>query len=500
MATDDGGYGTPDAPTGANGLKGPAGSTPPAAKPPAAKTTTAPKPASKPAASSPVPGPTYASPVPVDMGIEGLDAFMLAIGGAESGGNYNATNKDSGAHGKYQIMPSNWPAWSREAGIPGAPQTPANQERVARFKMAQYYRQFGSWGAVAVAWYAGPGAAAAWVKNPNAPRFTRKQGQYPSINDYVRITTGKMGSSTGGTSGATGTMSTTQALNMDDLAAQYGYVAGFFNSDPELRKLLNDAVNNPGGPWSPEEFQRRLRTTSWYKTHSNTDREWTALKARDPAGAEQQLQQMRDEVSNIARTLGVDLSQGRLNHIATTAIRFGYAPNKIADWVASELRYDPSKPPGGQAGGLIARLKAAAKAQLVPISDATLQDWARQILQGNQTEEAFNANYLVKQAKSRFSYLAEHLDAGGTVAQYFEPYRQMAAQLLEISPDAVDLADPKYLRVLDQTGADGKRTAMSLADASDYFRSLPDFRKTKQAGQQVAGMASTFLKAFGQVA
>lgn len=128
-----------------------------------------------------------------------VDKFMQAIGGQESGGNYRSVNTDSGAAGKFQIMPGNWPSWSREAGLgPNASRTPQNQDRVARFKMQQYKQQFGSWQAVAVAWYAGPAAAAEWLRHPQASRFTRPQQsngrQYPSINTYVDQVTARMGS------------------------------------------------------------------------------------------------------------------------------------------------------------------------------------------------------------------------------------------------------------------------------------------------------------------
>ena len=42
----------------------------------------------------------------------GLARFMYAMGQVESGGNYTARNPTSGAYGKYQIMPSNWPSWA----------------------------------------------------------------------------------------------------------------------------------------------------------------------------------------------------------------------------------------------------------------------------------------------------------------------------------------------------------------------------------------------------
>lgn len=124
-----------------------------------------------------------------------LDRFMGAVSGQESGGDYSAVNASSGAAGKYQVMPSNWGPWAEEAGLGrGAPRTPENQEIVVRHKMAQYYAQFGDWGAVAVSWYAGPSAAAAWLKNPQADRFNRRQGggKYPSVNEYVRQVLGRM--------------------------------------------------------------------------------------------------------------------------------------------------------------------------------------------------------------------------------------------------------------------------------------------------------------------
>ena len=39
--------------------------------------------------------------------------FLYALGQVESGGSYTARNPTSGAYGKYQILPSNWPAWAK---------------------------------------------------------------------------------------------------------------------------------------------------------------------------------------------------------------------------------------------------------------------------------------------------------------------------------------------------------------------------------------------------
>ena len=119
-----------------------------------------------------------------------FDNLVAAIGGQESGGNYNAKNGRTGASGKYQIMPDNWPSWSREAGLPaGAEMTPENQEIVARFKLKQYYDKYGARGA-AIAWYGGEGALS---YSANAMNKKQGNGDEPSINEYADSVLKRMG-------------------------------------------------------------------------------------------------------------------------------------------------------------------------------------------------------------------------------------------------------------------------------------------------------------------
>ena len=93
---------------------------------------------------------------------DALDHFMAGISLAESGsttGVYDAENP-SGAYGRYQIMPQYWDGWADEAGISGANiRDPAAQDRVARYKLGQYYDTYGSWDLAAMAWRLGPSVA-----------------------------------------------------------------------------------------------------------------------------------------------------------------------------------------------------------------------------------------------------------------------------------------------------------------------------------------------------
>ena len=88
----------------------------------------------------------------------GINRFLYALGQVESGGNYYARNATTGAYGKYQIMPSNWPAWAKlYVGSSTAPWTPVNQEKVARGKVTALWNWLDTWENVAHWWLTGSG-------------------------------------------------------------------------------------------------------------------------------------------------------------------------------------------------------------------------------------------------------------------------------------------------------------------------------------------------------
>jgi hypothetical protein len=103
----------------------------------------------------------------------GLARFMAAVGSVESGGNYEARNQVSGAYGKYQIMPANWPGWARRyLGSANAKQTPRNQDRVAAGKMTSLHGWLGNWRRVAYWWLTGSSKTSGWSKY--AKRYVAK--------------------------------------------------------------------------------------------------------------------------------------------------------------------------------------------------------------------------------------------------------------------------------------------------------------------------------------
>ena len=211
-----------------------------------------------------------------------LESLVSAIGGQESegSGGYNAVNGRTKASGKYQIMPDNWPSWSQEAGLPtGAEMTPENQERVAHFKLKQYYDKYGAAGA-AVAWYSGEANAQRWVNGEATdvwgnPWDAPQHGNEPSIKQYASDVMSRMGKS--------GNMATT--------APKYKEAKSFLEQYLESEAQAGDEYNN---------------VADLIETGSNEDVIAKAIELGYGKDAEQQQQQQQqpqgsEPVSNVEK-------------------------------------------------------------------------------------------------------------------------------------------------------------------------------------------------------
>lgn len=128
--------------------------------------------------------------------------LMAAVMGQESSGDAGAVNGRTGAYGLFQILPSNWPEWSEQAGIAGADMTdPEAQKKVAAYKLGEYAKEYGVEGAFA-AWYAGPSNGARW--RDGAPDAIDGDGNHyswdapqgngdePSVRQYIQEVKAKL--------------------------------------------------------------------------------------------------------------------------------------------------------------------------------------------------------------------------------------------------------------------------------------------------------------------
>lgn len=206
---------------------------------------------------------------------------------------------------------------------------------------------------------------------------------------------------------------------------------------PDLVPIIQARLDNA---ISTDEFGARVKQTSWYRTTPERTRVWMGLYAIDPATANRQI----DEQA--------------------------------------------------------AAVKRAAGSYFVPMADVTAREWSKKVLSGEVPEAAFT-QYLKEQAKSIFPALAGAIDAGVTVEQYADPYKQVTAQTLEISPDQINFNEPKWGRALMAIAKDGTRTSMSLYDWQNLIKTDPayGYDNTNQARTQATQISERIAQTFGKV-
>lgn len=120
-----------------------------------------------------------------------LRAILRALGAQESGNNYGSVNQDSGALGRWQVMPSNiqgpggWDmeALGRNISTDQFLNSKRLQNKIIRNKFGGYLDDYGLAGALST-WYSG---------SPDKWNNKDSQGNYPSVYQYVKDVLDRLG-------------------------------------------------------------------------------------------------------------------------------------------------------------------------------------------------------------------------------------------------------------------------------------------------------------------
>jgi hypothetical protein len=285
-------------------------------------------------------------------------------------------------------------------------------------------------------------------------------------------------------------------LSLDELAAQYGYAAAFFFSDPELKRLIERAVKEQ---WTADKFQARFMATKWYRTRSADARTWVELKARDPAEAKRRMDTQRFQIQQMATQMGVSLSAKRLERMTEDSFIFGWDDASLRQWISAEFKYQPEGGTTGQASTLEQFIRQTAGEYGVQVSAAQVGKWVGQALSGTYTEDHL-VDFIRDMARSKYPGMQTYLDQGLTVRDVADPYIQSYASLLELTPDTVQLNDARVQKALQgqQPAKPGDAPQMqTLYDFERDLRKDPRWRRTKNAREQMTNTALGVLQDMG---
>ena len=275
--------------------------------------------------------------------------------------------------------------------------------------------------------------------------------------------------------------------------AKYGHLAGFVNH-PEIGPILKQAAAEN---WGEAELYGAVSATGWWKSTSAAQRTWWQLTNEDPAEARRLVNQTAATIQNRARTLGLNIGSGSIGGLATTATQNGWTDAQTVDALIQQVNWATL-----EAGDLTAmrdNVKAIGSDYLVGVSDTTAQNYAARIASGEMSMEGVKSAML-QQAKARFGWMADQLDGGMTVKDYFRPTRDVIATELGLPPEEVDLTDSKWLKLVEKRDEKtGELRAATLDEAMLAARRDPMFANTAKAKEMTTSMTDMVSNLFGRV-
>jgi len=291
----------------------------------------------------------------------------------------------------------------------------------------------------------------------------------------------------------------TDQINADSSVSikNYGYIAALAQSNSDLKKLMQKYANQDlSSPGVQARLQGEIQDTKWWKTTTAQQRATQVLERQDPAEFKRQFDNAFGTVQDLASQLGVTMPGLGLHDFAVKAYKNGWTPQEQKRFLLAEATRTTAQ----QATGL-STLKTSAAQYMVPLSDPTLDQWAKNISAGSVTQQDFTT-YLIEQAKIMRPWASKQLDAGLTTSQVVDPYRNLIASTLEVDPNRVDFTLPKFSAILDGNSdkTTGQHGPMSLSQAGAYLRGLDDYKSTASAIDQGAQFATQLTKTFGALA
>lgn len=289
-----------------------------------------------------------------------------------------------------------------------------------------------------------------------------------------------------------------QYANWQDAAKElYGGYYAIVESVPELQGLLQRAYNEK---WSDAKFDYELRQTGWWKQNSNTAREWDLSSQTDPASAERLISARVSEMQATALSeYQARLSESQLRKLATDSLRGGWTDQMIRNAIGLEATRTGMGMSEISSGYIGQGLKQTANEYGLTLSNDMFNKWVADIATGKETRETFQ-QYAVNTAKTLFPAIADQLDVGRTFKQVTDPYKNAAADILEMNPDQINFLDPKWTRAVSMID-NGKQRMMNFNEWADYLRQERSFgyEYTSQAQSRAYQVANELANLFGKV-
>jgi hypothetical protein len=297
-----------------------------------------------------------------------------------------------------------------------------------------------------------------------------------------------------GPGGGVGPMELVQPkLESTELAERYGMSLAFFQSVPELDKLLKEAVK---GQWTDDRFQGSLKNTKWWRENSDSVRKQQVLAKTDPASYKASLEAQKAALGDLAVKMGAILTKGQLDKLARDALAYQWNDAQVQSFLGKYIKFREDKTLGGLAGTAAKEITGLAHELGIRLSEQTVKNYAAYVVRGVSTMQDVQTQ-LRQQAAGALPGFADQILAGDSVRDLADPYIQMMAEELELADTSLDLHDTVIRNAMSAVDRKGAPAPMSMTDFQREVRSDPRWRQTSSAREQTMSTARQVLSSFG---
>ncbi len=209
---------------------------------------------------------------------------------------------------------------------------------------------------------------------------------------------------------------------------------------PELYNKLNEAITNK---WPVEQTVQALHQTNWWKSRTDAEVNWFEQLATNPAEATRRL----NNYDSISKYMSLSKDMGLSTSFEEAARQVG------------------------------------------------------RVVRGEIAPDALNQE-LRNMAKGLYPQLTQQIDTGSTVESVFSNYRNIAANLLGVNPDTIQLTDPKWQAPLMVREKNGVVRLATTDEWQTILRTTPKYgyATSKQGSTEGFEIGDAIARSFGNVA
>jgi hypothetical protein len=315
------------------------------------------------------------------------------------------------------------------------------------------------------------------------------------------------GAGTPGTPGAS-TASTVGADAITAVENQYPDLAWMLNV-PDLGSVIVQMAQTGADETA---VTAALQSTPWWQTHGDSVRKWIQEVQTDPGQSQADMSAQESSLGATLSQMGFQATGAQLSLLASQSLALGWTDQQIKDNISQNIVTDSKGNmqfkyagittgvgAGGSLQSSVQSIQNEAAKYLVPISNSTAQSFATSLAGGHMTLDGVDA-YFQNQAASLYPSIAGAIKSGITPADYVTPYKEVAAQLLGVAPDSIDMTQAKWQRPLSTPGPGGTPTAMSLYDWQQTIMKDPQYgyMNSVNAKDRASSIASGLAQVFGK--